>query len=116
LKDVTHTYKLNLSTMCTDRRKEEDAEAETEDANAKRCLENFLANPHSESERPPGYEKAIEEATPDGTVAMIYVVFPEVPRPQPAKEATAICYRPKTWGWATIQACTMLNSSDRDHC
>jgi hypothetical protein len=87
LKDVIQTYRLNLSTMYTDRRKEEDAEAETEDANAKRRLENFLANPHFESERLPGYEKAIEEATPDGTVAMIYVVLPEVPHPQPAKEA-----------------------------
>lgn len=87
LKDITHTYRLDLSPKYTDRRKEEDAEAEKEDANAKRRLEHFLANPHSESERPPGFEKAIEKAAPDGTVAMIYVVLPEVPRPQPAKEA-----------------------------
>jgi len=87
LKDITHTYRLGLSTQYTDRRKEEDAEAEKEDANAKRRLEHFLANPHSESERPPGFEKAIEKAAPDGAVAMIYVVLPEVPRSQPAKEA-----------------------------
>lgn len=87
LKDVTRTYKLNLSTTYTDRKKEEDAEAEKEDANAKRRLKNFLANPHSESERPPGYEKAVEEPGPDGTVVMIYVILPEVPRSQPAKEA-----------------------------
>jgi len=85
--DKTHTYKLALSTKYADRRNEEDAKTEKEEANAKRRLENFLAKPHSGSERPPGYEKAIGEEDPDGKVAMIYVVLPELPRPQPAKEA-----------------------------
>ena len=87
LKDITHTYRLSLSTKSTDRKHEEDAEAEKEQADAKRRLKNFLANPHSGAGRPPGYEKAIGEPGPDGTVAMIYVVLPEAPRPQPAEEA-----------------------------
>jgi hypothetical protein len=87
MEDITHTYTLNSSTRFTDRKREEDAEAEEEDAAAKRRLENFLANPQSTSERPPGYELAIAEPAPDGTVTMIYVVLPEAPHPQPAREA-----------------------------
>jgi len=87
MEDITHTYTLNFSTTFTDQKREEDAEAENEVEMAKTRLTNFLANPHSTSERPPGYELAIAEPAPDGSVAMIYVVLPEVPRPQPAKEA-----------------------------
>jgi len=87
MKDITHTYTLNFSTKFTDRKREEDLEAEDEDERAKSRLKDFLANPHSTTERPPGYELAIAEPAADGTVAMVYVVLPEIPRPQPAKEA-----------------------------
>ena len=79
-------YRLKPSKTYTNRRKEDEEKEAAEEAQAKKTLESFLANPHSSVERPNGFE-LIDLKEPGWTKPAVFVVFPFRPplvRPEEA--------------------------------